>query len=60
MVKLNLCSGSQKIPGYTNVDTKFGTMAYPLPYDDASADEIRCSHGLEHFAMHEIPNVLKD
>lgn len=60
IVRLNLCSGSQKVPGYTNLDAKLGLAVYPLNYDDDSVDEIRCSHGLEHFPLNSVRAVLKD
>jgi hypothetical protein len=54
------------IEGFTPIDRKLGTEAYPLPYADGSVDEIRASHILEHFtfgdaqkAMEEWSRVLK-
>lgn len=59
-VKLNLGSGPQKIPGYTNIDRSLGTEAYPLADADNSVEEIRASHVLEHFPHGEIPAVLAE
>jgi SAM-dependent methyltransferase len=60
-MKLNLGGGSQKIPGFINVDRLNGQEAYPLPaYTDGSVDEIRASHILEHFGHREVPEVLKE
>lgn len=54
------------IEGFTPIDRKLGSEAYPLPYDDNSIEEIRCSHLLEHLtfrdaseAMDEWARVLK-
>lgn len=59
-VKLNLCSGPQQIPGWTNVDAANGGHVYPLAWGPDSIDEIRCSHGLEHFPQNDVPKVLAD
>lgn len=60
-MRLNLGGGLQKLPGFQNVDRKLGTEVYPLTgHADNSVDEIRASHILEHFAVREIVDVLKD
>ena len=46
--------------GYVCIDRKLGSEAYPLSYEDNSADEIRASHILEHFGRGEVADVLKD
>lgn len=51
MTRLNVGCGDNKLPGYANIDIKEGQPAYPLPYTDASVDEIRCSHMLEHLTF---------
>lgn len=65
-LKLNIGAGDTVIDGFTPIDRKFGTEAYPLNYPDNSVDEIRASHILEHFtfadaqeAMAEWVRVLK-
>lgn len=65
-IKLNIGAGSTVIEGYTAIDRKLGSEAYPLPYPDGAVDEIRASHILEHFtfgdaqtAMAEWARVLK-
>ena len=65
-IKLNIGAGSTVIEGFTPIDRKLGTEAFPLPYADGSVDEIRASHILEHFtfgdaqkAMEEWSRVLK-
>ncbi len=65
-IKLNIGAGSTVIEGFTPIDRKLGTEAFPLAYADGSVDEIRASHILEHFtfgdaqkAMEEWSRVLK-
>lgn len=59
-MKLNIGAGGVPLAGYIPVDRKIGSEAYPLAYPDNSADEIRASHVLEHFAWSEVPKVLAD
>ena len=60
-VKLNIGAGPTRMPGWTPIDRKLGTEAYPLTdYADDSVDEIRASHVLEHFGFAEVPAVLND
>ena len=59
-VKLNIGSGSTVIEGWTPIDRKFGTEAYPLKYADNSVDEIRCAHLLEHFSFAEGIEAVRD
>ena len=65
-IKLNIGAGSTVIDGFTPIDRKLGTEAFPLDYPDNSVSEIRASHILEHFtfgdaqkAMEEWSRVLK-
>ena len=65
-IKLNIGAGSTVIEGFTPIDRKLGSEAFPLPYADGSVSEIRASHILEHFtfgdaqkAMEEWSRVLK-
>lgn len=60
MRKLNLGSGHQELKDYENIDIKNGKVAFPLPYDLESVDEIRASHILEHYSKDEVPYVLKN
>lgn len=61
MNRLNLGGGLQKIPGYITIDRKLGSEVYPLKgIVDASIDEIRASHILEHFPHGEVETVLSD
>lgn len=66
MIKLNLGSGSIKLPDYTNVDffVKGVDLEHdlrtPLPFPDNSVDEIRASHLVEHFSRLEWEKVRKD
>jgi predicted SAM-dependent methyltransferase len=58
-MKYNLGSGNCPIDGYENLDIKNGRAAYPLSIPDNSADEIRASHLLEHFAMKDAFSVIR-
>lgn len=64
--KLNIGGGDIPLAGYENIDRKFGGEAYPLkdntgkPIPDASCDEVRASHILEHFSNAEVPLVLAE
>ena len=61
MLRLNLGSGGYNIDGYTAIDRKLGHEAYPLiDYADATVDEIRASHVLEHISHRQTAYVLKD
>ena len=59
-IRLNIGAGDTVIDGFTPIDRKLGTEAYPLEYPDDSVDEIRASHILEHFPLRKVPVVLKD
>lgn len=59
-LKLNIGAGSTVIDGYTPIDRKLGSEAYPLPYPDGSVDEIRASHILEHFTFADSQKALKE
>lgn len=59
-IRLNIGAGDTVIPGFTAIDRKFGTEAYPLNYPDNSVDEIRCVHMLEHLSFKEVNEALKE
>ncbi len=59
-MKLDIGAGAQALAGYTAVDRKIGSEAYPLAFPDESAEEIRASHVLEHFDWRTVPKVLAD
>jgi len=59
-IKLNIGAGPTVIPGFTPIDRKFGSEAYPLPYEDGSIDEIRASHILEHFTFGEASQAMDE
>lgn len=59
-IRLNIGAGDTVIPGFTAIDRKFGTEAYPLDYPDNSVDEIRCVHMLEHLSYKEVPEALQE
>ena len=59
-IKLNIGAGATVIEGFTPIDRKLGSEAYPLPYPDGSISEIRASHILEHFTFGEASKVLAE
>ncbi len=60
-IRLNIGAGDTVIDGFTPIDRKLGTEAFPLPqYADGSVEEIRCVHMLEHLSYKEIPQALKE
>jgi SAM-dependent methyltransferase len=59
-IKLNIGAGPTVIEGFTPIDRKFGTEAFPLNYPDDSVSEIRCSHLLEHLSFAEVPQALEE
>ena len=59
-MKLNIGAGDTVIEGFTPVDRKLGSEAYPLDYPDNSVEEVRASHILEHFTFADVPKVLSD
>lgn len=60
-IKLNIGAGDTVIEGFTPIDRKLGTEAYPLPqYADNSVDEIRASHVLEHFSFGDAKLALAE
>jgi hypothetical protein len=60
MLKLNIGAGSTVIPGFTPIDRKLGSEAFPLNYPDNSVDEIRASHILEHFTFVDAQKALQE
>src|SRR3990172_3498342 len=68
-MKLNLGAGDQPLEGYENLDGKNGDSLFPLStaamaeieveIGNASCEEIRASHCLEHFSHTEVAAVLK-
>jgi SAM-dependent methyltransferase len=59
-IKLNLGAGSTVIEGFTPIDRRLGTEAYPLNYPDNSVEEIRCVHMLEHLSFGEVQEAFKE
>lgn len=59
-LRLNLGCGDSPLEGYENIDLKRGTGAYPLDFPDASVDEVRASHLLEHFGWRGTTKVLAE
>ena len=60
-IKLNIGAGDTVIEGWTPIDRKLGTEAYPLPqYADNSVEVIRASHVLEHFSFVDAQLALNE
>lgn len=68
-IKINLMCGNKIWPGFINVDGVaecFGKKpdivadARKLPFEDNFSDEIHCIHGIEHFYVWEVPNILTE
>lgn len=59
-IKLNIGAGSTVIEGFTAIDRKLGTEAFPLKYPDGSVSEIRASHILEHLSFADVPKALEE
>lgn len=59
-IKLNIGAGSVVIDGFTPIDRKFGSEAFPLNYPDNSVSEIRASHVLEHLSFQDVPQALAE
>ena len=59
-IRLNIGAGDTVIPGFTAIDRRFGTEAYPLNYPDNSVDEIRCVHMLEHLSFKQALEALEE
>jgi len=69
-IRLNLGCGNKPLAGFVNVDmpgnyagTKpevFADISKPLPFEDASADEIHSFHCFEHFYRYEADAILTD
>lgn len=60
LIRLNIGAGDTVIPGFTAIDRKLGTEAFPLAYDDGSVEEIRCVHMLEHLSFAEVLKALEE
>lgn len=59
-IMLNIGAGETVIEGWTPIDRKLGTEAFPLNYPDNSVEEIRASHILEHFAYADVEKALAE
>ena len=70
--KLNLCSGTQRVPGYFGIDILDGAdlrldlAAMDLPFPDASVDTVVCMSAINYFSrlrarelVHEMHRVLR-
>lgn len=59
-IKLDIGAGGIHIEGFTPIDIREGADGFPLDYPDASVDEIRASHVLEHFPHTITADILRD
>ncbi len=59
-LKLDLGAGPVSPEGFVPLGNVNGTSIFPLGYADASVDEVRASHVLEHFPHRQIADVLKE
>jgi len=59
-IRLNIGAGDVVIPGFTAIDRKFGTEAFPLEYANDAVEEIRCVHMLEHLSYRDVDLALKE
>lgn len=61
-MKLILCAGDRKIPGYLTHDIKgehdFLCDLFDIPVDKESCEEIHFTHALEHFSRKQTESVL--
>lgn len=60
-MKLDLACGQHPTPGYQGVDLhaaegvrRVNLLRFPWPWEDASVDEVRCSHFIEHIPSREV------
>jgi predicted SAM-dependent methyltransferase len=60
LIRLNIGAGDTVIPGFTAIDRKFGTEAFPLDYPDNSVEEIRCVHMLEHLSFGDSMRAMEE
>lgn len=60
LIRLNIGAGDTVIPGFTAIDRKLGTEAFPLAYADNSVEEIRCVHMLEHLSFGDAHKALAE
>ena len=59
--RLDIGCGDTPREGFTGIDRKLGTEAYPLSdYADGSVDEVYASHVLEHFPHADAQDVLNE
>ena len=66
-MKLHLACGKKRLPGFTHVDIRPNigvdvvTDISKMPmFKDDTADVIYLCHGLEHFGVKEVPEVLRE
>jgi len=59
-MKLDLGAGDVSPEGFTALGRAHGSEIYPLLYADASADELRASHCLEHYPFRQVRAVVME
>lgn len=64
MIKLDIGSGPNPIPGFAGIDpyckTDYKAEMWHLPFDDSSVDEIFSSHALEHIPQKMVVPTLRE
>src|SRR5579859_3645537 len=60
MIKLDLGAGEQVPDGFTPLGRRYGSEIFPLSHADASVDEVRASHVLEHYPHGQIGAVVAE
>jgi len=60
-MKLNLCSGYDKLVGYINLDKVFGyDLVRELPFETNSVEIVSVSHGLNYFSYTECESLVSE
>jgi predicted SAM-dependent methyltransferase len=60
MRKIQLCCGTNKLPGWENYDAEVDLTKLPLPFPNACAEMVFIEHGLEHFTGPQGFRILEE
>lgn len=58
-MKINFGCGTNRLPGWTNVDSEVD-ISKPLPYPDDAAELILCEHCVEHVTQYQAIEFFKE